>query len=134
MDILKFLPDVGVAGALYLYLKPQAPPVENEEWGVLNWDGKQYHSHGSAPTLEKLQAYADTLLWAKDWLRYPCCAVEQKINPCIRVEFEYVDGRIQRLTGQAAEDWVKDVNGVLAAQAIRYGQTQTKEHPWEFSK
>ena len=134
METLEFLPDEGVAGALYLYLRPQAPPIERSEWNVLNWDGRQYHTHGSAASLEELRAFADTLLWAKDWPRYQCCAREQEINPCVKIEFEYEDGRIQRLTGQAAEDWLKDVNGVLAAQAFRYGCSQTKEHPWAFAR
>lgn len=129
---LSFLPKEGVSGTLYLYLNPQAPPVEHEDWSVLTWDGKQYHSHGNEKSLERLQAFADSLLWAKDWPQIRCTALERKINPCIRVEFEYKDGRTQRLTGQAAEDWMKDVNGVLAAQAIRYSQSQVRDHPWKF--
>ena len=131
---LSFLPKEGVSGTLYLYQYPQAPPIEREQWNVLTWDGKQYHCHGDEPSLEKLRVYADNLLWAKDWPRIECCAPERKINPCIRVEFEYKDGRVQRLTEQDAEDWLKEVNGVVAAQAFRYGQSQMKEHPWVFTR
>jgi hypothetical protein len=138
VDELPYLPRTGVQGTLYLYLQPWG------RWGVLTWTDKEFHTHGqteSAPlegnviTFNAIQNYADTLLWAKDWPRVICRAVPEKVNPCIRVEFEYQDGRIQRLTGTAAEKWLKDVNGVLAAQAIRYGQTQIlHDHPWEFSR
>lgn len=134
VEILEFLPDEGVAGTLYLYLSPQAPPIEHDEWSVLNWDGKQYHSHGSAPSLENIRVVAVNLPWAKGWPRYLCCAREQEINPCVKVEFEYQDGRSQQLTGDAAEKWLKDVNAILAAHGLRYGQDQPNKHPWTFSK
>ena len=131
---LSFLPRQGVCGTLYLYLTSQAPLVEREEWLIMSWDGKQFHTHSSQDSLEKLRSFADTLLWAGGWPRIECCATERKINPCIKVEFEYQDGRVQRLTGSAAERWLKDVNGVLATQAIHYGQSQTHDRPWTFSR
>jgi len=134
---LPYLPKQGVSGTLYLYLQPWG------RWGVLNWDGKTFHTHGQTEAdpiegnyiaFKQIEEYADRMLWAKDWPRVVCRAVPEKINPCIRVEFEYKDGRIQRLTEADAAKWLKDVNGVLAAQQIRYGCPQVPDYPWEISK
>lgn len=133
-DYLEILPEKGEPKTLYLYLFPQVPPIEEERWYVRVWDGKQYLWQGSRKSLEELRVYADDLSWAKGWPRVECCVWEELTNPCVRVEFEYEDGRIQRLTGSAAEKWLKDVNGVLAAQQIRYGCPQVPDYPWEFSK
>jgi hypothetical protein len=56
-------------------------------------------------------------------------------TPLDRVEFEYADGRIQRLTGDAAIAWMKDINGPIIAQALRYSQDQIRsDHPWQWSR
>jgi len=121
-----FLPKEGAYGTLYLYHQPWG------DWGAVTWSGNQYHQHGTKKTLEELRAYADTLLWAKDWPRVECKAATLKMNPCIRVEFEYEDGRIQRLTGEAAQAWLKNVDNIVGGCEIRYGQTQMNDHPWTF--
>jgi len=134
-DYLGILPREGVCGRLYLYLRPQAPPIEREQWSVMTWDGKKYHTHGpTVDSLEKLKVYAGTLLWAKDWCWEQCTATNHEENPCVRVEFQYQDGRVQRLTGNAANKWLSNVNGIVSAAQFRYGQSQMKEHPWEFSR
>jgi hypothetical protein len=55
-------------------------------------------------------------------------------SPIVRVEFEYADGRIQRLTGKDAERWLTEVNGVVGAAQLRYGQPQISEYPWTWTK
>ena len=56
-------------------------------------------------------------------------------TPLDRVEFEYADGRIQRLTGDAAIAWMKDINGPIIGAAIRYGQDQIRsDHPWKWTQ
>ena len=130
MDMLTFLPDKGVCGTVYLYLQP------DRLFGILTWDGKKYNKQGETRrTLSEIHIFADaTLMWANGWPRVECCAVKMEINPVVRVEIEHKDGQIQRLTAGAAEKWMQDVNGVLAASALRYGQTQVGEHPWEYFK
>ena len=123
-----FLPKQGVCGTLYLYRQPWG------SWGVITWDGRQYHQHGDRKTLEGLRSYADTLLWAKDWPRIDCKAPTRKMAPVVRVEFEYRDGRIQRLTGEAAETWLKAVDNIVANGELKYGQTQMNDHPWEWDR
>lgn len=54
--------------------------------------------------------------------------------PIVRVEFEYADGSIQRLTGPPAEAWLEDVNNVIALTHIRYSRSPIEEYPWEWSK
>ena len=51
----------------------------------------------------------------------------------VRVEMEYADGAIQRLTGPPAEAWLEDINNVLAAAQIRYGQSQIETYPWQWT-
>lgn len=131
---LSFLPEEGLHGVLYLYLTPQKPPVEQEEWSLLVWSGKSYVCHLLAKSLEELHKYADTLLWAKDWERVECCSNEKLVNPCVRVEFEYMDGRIQRLEGADAEKWLRDVNNVLVLGALRHGTSGVGNYPWTYTK
>lgn len=50
----------------------------------------------------------------------------------IRIEMEYEDGQVQRLTGADAERWLREVNGILAAQQIRYGRTTLSNYEWEW--
>ena len=47
----------------------------------------------------------------------------------VRVEMEFADGKIQRLTGEAAQVWLKDVNGMV--DLGRAHGMHLKEHPWE---
>lgn len=54
-------------------------------------------------------------------------------SPIVRVEFEYADGSIQRLTGPPAEAWLEDVNNVIAAAHIRYSRSQMGDYPWEWT-
>ena len=51
----------------------------------------------------------------------------------VRVEMEYADGAIQRLEGPPAEAWLEDMNSVLAAAQIRYGQSQIEIYPWQWT-
>jgi len=51
-------------------------------------------------------------------------------SPIVRVEFEYADGSIQRLSGPPAEAWLEDVNNVMATWQLRYGQ-RGEIYPWE---
>ena len=48
----------------------------------------------------------------------------------VRVEFEYADGSIKKLTGDSAVTWLEDVCNVLAAAQLRYGRSQIAEYPW----
>jgi len=54
-------------------------------------------------------------------------------SPIVRVEFEYADGTIQRLTGPPAEAWLEDMNNVLAVTQIRSGQPRAETYPWVWS-
>lgn len=135
---LPFLPEKGVCGTLYLYLQPWG------RWGLVTWDNKSYHTHGQTMKdplegnymgFDQIEAYADEMRWAKGWPRVICRAVPEKINPTVRVEFETKDGRVQRLTGAAADEWVKMMNDVLVLSALRYGQdgqTKISDWPWEY--
>jgi len=123
-----FLPKQGVCGTLYLYLQPWG------KWGAVTWDGKQYHQHGEKKTLEGLRVYADNLLWASGWPRVECKAPTMKMNPCIRVEFEYEDGTIQKLEGEAAEAWLKNANDVIVLSEVRGGLVPMEDHPWVFTR
>ena len=51
-------------------------------------------------------------------------------NPCVRVEFESANGIVRRLTGDEAQRWLKEVNGILAQHSMRYGYTGG-EYAWE---
>lgn len=53
--------------------------------------------------------------------------------PLVRVEMEYADGTIQRLTGPPAEAWLEDVNSVIALASIRYGSPPLDKYPWEWT-
>ena len=121
------LPREGVHGTLYLYQQ------STDTWGALTWSGGQYHSHGERTSLGEIIDYADSLLWAKDWPRVETHAATAKMSPLVRVEFEYADGRIQRLTGEHAESWAKNVNNIITLAAIRAGSEPMTEHPWVFT-
>jgi len=123
---MDFLPKQGVCGTLYLYRHPVG------RWHIVTWDGRKYNCNSTAASLEALKLRADNLLWAKDWPRVECKAPSRKMDPCVRVEFVFKSGRKQTLTGEAAEAWLKNVDDIVAAGELRYGQTQMNDHPWEF--
>jgi hypothetical protein len=54
-------------------------------------------------------------------------------SPIVRVEFEYADGRIQTLSGPPAEQWLEEINSVVAFTQIRCGQQQISDFPWKWS-
>jgi len=133
---LPFLPKQGAPRTLYLYFQSWG------RWGLRSWNGKEFDTHGQTESdpleanyinFKQIEEYADALCWT-GWNRVVCRAGPEEINPCVRVEFEFSDGRIQRLTGQVAEDWINSVNNVLVAQAIRYGQSRVKDYSWECSE
>lgn len=125
---MNFLPKEGVHGTLYLYRLPSG------DWGVVTWDGGQYHQHRAGDTLEAIRRRADELLWAKSWPRIECKAPTTKMKPCVRVEFEYEDGRIQRLTGDDAKLWMEEVNNVIGLAHLRYSTPPLSDHPWEWDQ
>lgn len=52
----------------------------------------------------------------------------------VRIEFDYSDGSVQRLIGEAAERWLKEVNGVVMAASFRYGrqgQSPLSDFQWQ---
>jgi len=49
------------------------------------------------------------------------------------VEFNYKDGRIQRLTGEAAQRWLDAVNNLAIAANLRYSQSQMPDLEWEWT-
>ena len=49
----------------------------------------------------------------------------------VRVELEFADGTIKRLTGQDAERWLEKVNNVVVGVEPRLGCPQIPEFPWE---
>lgn len=53
-------------------------------------------------------------------------------GPLVRVELEFADGSIQRLTGPPADAWLEDVNNIVALQHIRSGSKPLREdYKWE---
>lgn len=55
-------------------------------------------------------------------------------SPLVRVELEFADGKVQTLSGDAANAWLKNVNDILALSQFRSGSPQMKEYPWEHSE
>ena len=54
-------------------------------------------------------------------------------SPIVRVEFEYADGAIQRLSGPPAEEWLKGVNNNIISNAVRYSEAGISDYPWEWT-
>jgi len=54
-------------------------------------------------------------------------------SPIIKVEFEYADGRVQRLTGTPAQAWLEEVNNIIAQAHIRYSRAPMSEFDWEWT-
>lgn len=59
--------------------------------------------------------------------------MSEKPSPCVRVELRYEDGSIERLTGEAAEQWLQKMNGLVGLHYVRYGVSPMPEFPWERS-
>lgn len=58
--------------------------------------------------------------------------MSEKSGPCVRVELEYQDGRVQRLTGAAAERWIYHMNALVGSHHVRYGASPIPgDLPWE---
>ncbi len=122
---MKFLPKEGVQGTLYICREP------NGKWMVMTWNKFYFRFQGAEhESIEEARTHTDTLLWAKDWPRIECKTPTTKMNPCVRVEFEYADGRIQRLTGDDAKLWMKEVDGVIGMTHLRYSTPPLSDHPW----
>ncbi len=57
------------------------------------------------------------------------------IKPVVQVvEFEYSDGTIQRLRGQAAADWLQEIETAIGAVEVSFGVSPVTQHPWQWSK
>lgn len=53
-------------------------------------------------------------------------------GPLVRVELEYADGSVQRLTGPPADAWLEDLNNVTAFHHIRTGHSPMRtDYKWE---
>lgn len=125
---MEFLPKTGVCGTLYLYCQPQG------DWAVVTWDGTKYSQHGTRRSLDEIRKFARTLIWADGWPVVEHVAPTRQMNPCVRVEFEFRDGHTQRLTGDAAEAWLKNVDSILIASSVRSGAPKMDSHPWQYSQ
>jgi hypothetical protein len=51
----------------------------------------------------------------------------------VRIEMEYADGKVQRLTGPEAERWIGAVNGAVFNEAVRYGTNRFVDFNWEWT-
>lgn len=49
----------------------------------------------------------------------------------VKVEMTFEDGRVQVLEGNAADAWLKDVNGCVMNSTVHHGPMN--EHPWKES-
>lgn len=59
--------------------------------------------------------------------------MEANSSPLVRIEMEYADGTIQRLTGPPAEHWLKEVNDVIVFTTVRCGQQQISDYDWQWT-
>lgn len=130
MGTLDFLPETGVCGTIYLCVQSFG---NYSEWQMLTWDGERYLEQHKERDYNKLVAFVDQLSWASGWPRVEHALPTRKMDPCVKVEMHFKSGRIQKLVGPAAEAWLKDVNNVATAAALRYGQSQMGNHHWEIT-
>lgn len=131
METLDFLPKTGVCGTIYLCLQDFG---NYSEWQMLTWDGERFLEQHRERDYDKLIEFVDQLSWASGWPRVKHALPTRKMDPCVKVELQFKSGRVQRLVGEAAEAWLKDVNNVAAAATLRYGQSQMGNHHWEITR